>query len=66
MTKARKSLTRRLAPVIGAGMLLQATGCNPNTPTLEQIVTNIGCSMIRDFVVSELELPGLPANPCGF
>lgn len=66
MTKAWKSLTRRLAPVIGAGMLIQASGCNLNTPTLEQIVTNIGCNMISDFVVSEFQLPGLPGNPCGF
>ena len=57
MTKRWNALTRKLAPVLAAGMLLQAGGCEFNTSELAAgLVTSIANSVLTNLVFGVFNL----------
>ena len=57
MTKVWNCLTRRLAPLAGAGLLLQANGCTLDTTNLAQdLITAFGNDLISSYVFGAFNL----------
>jgi len=59
MTKRMYSIARRVVPLLGAGMLLQAGGCTIDTKTLlTQLTTAIANNFISSYVFGSFNLVG--------
>ena len=59
MTKRMYSIARRVVPLLGAGMLLQAGGCTLDTNTLlSGLTTAIASNLISSFVFGYFNLVG--------
>ncbi len=53
-----RTMVRKITPVLSAGLLLQAGGCNFNgSNTLQQLTTLIANNLIVDFVFGAFSLP---------
>ncbi len=59
MTKRMYSIARRVVPLLGAGMLLQAGGCTLDSTALLTGLTNaIASNLISSFVFGSFNLVG--------
>ena len=59
MTKRMYSIARRVVPLLGAGMLLQAGGCTfDNNALLTGLVTTIANNFISSYVFGSFNLVG--------
>lgn len=58
MTKRCDAIMRRLAPLLGAGVLLQATGCEFNGSAIASgVLTSIANSFITSIVFGLFNIP---------
>lgn len=58
MVKRSNLIIRKLAPVVGAGMLLQAGGCTFDLQTVTQgLVTSVANNLLASFVFGLFNVP---------
>ena len=50
-------ITRRLAPVLAAGLLLQTSGCSLDAAALQELFGTIADRVLADFVFGAFNLP---------
>lgn len=58
MTRRWNSIVRKTAPILGAGLLLQAGGCGVDfTTTVQGLLTTVVNNLLASFVFGAFNIP---------